>query len=429
MAAHIRGVLVVAVGAFALICACTGSGPKTADALLYWPPPGEHDVKLARLLVERWNAAHPDIPVKMQALPAGRSSEEVLLASIVGGTTPDICSNILTGTVDRMVRAGALVRLSELEGFKAWVRERSPPGTLERYASSDGGVYQLPYKANPQTLIVNRGLLARAGVEPPRTYSEFLAAAERLTVDVDGDGRTDRWAIGLPVENTWFKRFDDIMPLYVAASGGRGLIEGEEVLFGGEAMVGAVRFLGEIFARGYAPRSFFAGPLFLQGKLAMVPGSAPNIPKIEAQGDIDYDFLHFPVPDGHEGPVYSFGDIKSMVIFASTKRPKEAWAFARFLTSPEADLLLMQTTGQLPLRRELTSTEPFASHLRERPRLRSLAGRLSHVRGTDDSVHLVETMDVLSQLYESSVVLGIKPPEAGVADAARRVERLVRMWD
>ena len=243
MVAHRWGTCIVAVWATVLLCACTKADNRASDALIYWPPPGEHDIKLARILVERWNAAHPDIPVEFQTLPAGRSSEEVLLASIVGGTTPDLCSNILTGTVERMVRAGALERLSDFEDFEAFVRERSPPGTLARFKSSDGGVYQLPYKANPQTLIINPEIFAARGVDPPRTYSEFLEAASRLTTDEDGDGRADHWAIGLPVENTWFKRFDDVMPLYAAASGGRGLLEGDEVLFGGKAMVEAVRFL------------------------------------------------------------------------------------------------------------------------------------------------------------------------------------------
>jgi len=327
-----------------------------------------------------------------------------------------------------MVRAGAIVPLSDLPGFEGYVRARSPPGTLEQFRSGDGKVYQLPYKANPQMLIYNRALLKEAGVRPPRTYSEFLDAAARLTRDRDGDGRTDQWAVGLVIDNTWFKRWDDLYPLYTAASDGDTLLRDGKVRFDGPAMVGTVRFLREIFAKGYAPRSFFTHQLFLQGRLAMTPGSAPNIPGLEAHGGVDYDFMPGPVPDGHRGPVYAFGDIKSIVVFSTTKNRAAAWAFLQYLTSARADLELMTITGQLPMRRDLTTTPPFSEYLAAHPRLGKMAHHLDHIRATDDTVHLVEMLDVLSQMYETAVLYGLKSPERAVSDAAARVQRVVEVW-
>ncbi len=82
--------------------------------LKYWPAANPIEVDLARRLADAWNARHPAIQVRVQPIPAGRSSEEVLLAAVVGNATPDICSNVSSGLLARLVRAGAVVRLDEL---------------------------------------------------------------------------------------------------------------------------------------------------------------------------------------------------------------------------------------------------------------------------------------------------------------------------
>ena len=404
--------------------------------LKYWPPPNRHDIKMTKPLVARWNREHPKIQIEMEPLPSGRSSEEVLLASIVGGTTPDICSNILTGTVERMVRARALFPLSTLPGFKEYVKQRSPDGTLERFKSSDGKVYQLPWKANAQMLNYNVKLFKKFKITPPRTYSEFLAVAKKLTRDTDGDGRVDHWGVGLEMQNTWWKRFDDILPLYTAASGGKGLIEGDKIIFNSPAMVKAFKFVRTLFAENYVPRTFFAGDMFLRGKVAIFRGSGPAIADLESKIAVNprlagftYDFMPWPVPDDYKGATFGFGDIKSMVVFSSCKHPAAALKFLQYLTSPEADNTLMTTVSQVPMRRNLFATEPFATTLRKRHKMATLARMVPHLRGTDDTIHLVEIYDILSQAFEAGAVLGLKPPEQAVAAAAKRAQRILTLWE
>jgi len=404
--------------------------------LKYWPPPNRHDIKMTKPLVARWNREHPKIQIHMEPLPSGRSSEEVLLASIVGGTTPDICSNILTGTVERMVRARALFPLSTLPGFNEYVQQRSPDGTLDRFKSSDGKVYQLPWKANAQMLNYNVKLFKQFNITPPRTYSQFLAVAKKLTRDTDGDGRTDHWGVGMEMKNTWWKRFDDILPLYTAATSGKGLVEGDKVIFNSPAMVGAFKFVRTLFAENYVPRTFFAGDMFLRGKVAIFRGSGPAVKDLDTKIAINpklkgftYDFMPWPVPDGHKGPVYAFGDIKSMVVFSSCKHPAAAFEFLKYLTSEQADDTLMREVSQVPMRRKLFETEPFATTLKTRPKMATLARAVSHIKGTDDTIHLVEIYDILSQAFEAGAVLGLKPPEQAVAAAAKRAQRILTLWE
>ena len=73
--------LASALSIFAL-CGCRSAERSAGDKLVFWPPPNRFDIAMSRLLVDRWNKEHPEIQVEMQPLPAGRSSEEVLLAAI-----------------------------------------------------------------------------------------------------------------------------------------------------------------------------------------------------------------------------------------------------------------------------------------------------------------------------------------------------------
>ncbi|MCK4448544.1 MAG: sugar ABC transporter substrate-binding protein, partial [Candidatus Marinimicrobia bacterium] len=94
--------------------------------LTYWCASNTQEIKLARLLVSEWNDTHKDIRVKMQPIPASKSSEEVLLAAIAGKTTPDICSNMWSGAMDDFTSSGGLINFDRFPDFFDYIRKRVP---------------------------------------------------------------------------------------------------------------------------------------------------------------------------------------------------------------------------------------------------------------------------------------------------------------
>ena len=91
--------------------------------------------------------------------------------------------------------------------------------------------------------------------------------------------------------------------------------------------------------------------------------------------------------------------------------------------------MLLTRASQLPLRHGLVDEEPFAGALRSAPLLAKLARRVDRVRGTDDTVHLVEIFDTLSQAYEGGALHRLTTPAEAVHKAARRVQRILEQWD
>lgn len=81
-------------------CYC---GRKNKDsALEYWSSNNNGEITFSRKIVEAWNLQHPDHTLKYQPIPEGQSSEEIILAAVVGKTTPDIYSNMWQGSVSFM---------------------------------------------------------------------------------------------------------------------------------------------------------------------------------------------------------------------------------------------------------------------------------------------------------------------------------------
>ena len=405
-------------------------GPSTPITLAYWPAANPPETRLAMRLAAQWNLEHPEVQVRVQPLPAGRSTEEVLLAAIVARATPDVSSNVSSALLARLVRAGGVVRLDTLAPTAARLSERTTTAMLGSLRLPDGGIYAMPWKTNPEMLMYNVDLLAAAGIGPPRTHSELLEAFRRLAKDSDGDGRLDHWALWAPLKTTWHERFHDFYPLYLASSGGRTLISNGQVLFDNEAALSAIEVLRRGFAEGLLPRANFAlgRDPFVDGTVAMkIIGCwfLPELEQLKTPG-LHYDVAPIPAADGaNPRDHYAFADLRSIAIFSTTRHPDAAARFVAYLTSPAADRLLIEDASQLPYRRALAFDSRFTAPLARWPTLPSYATHVERTRDLDLDPDVVEIFDLISEAYEAGGIYGVVPVRQALAQAAAEARKIV----
>ncbi len=428
-----RGMLGVLAGVLLLMgChrpASMSIGESGKTRLVYWTAPNPEELALARELVAEWMAANPNVEVVVQPIPAGQSSEEVLLAAVAAGTTPDLCSNIWPGIVEDFVEAGALVPLDRFPDFDSLWQSRIPETVRMQFRSRDGHFYQFPWKTNPVMMFYNVQLLREAGFDrPPRTYREYLEAARRITADTDGDGTIDRWMGYRDIRPIWWQRYFDYYAFYVAASGGRTLFDRQGQLALDTAASNRVfAFFARLYAMGAFPKAVWtsSGSRFLKGQLATDFTGAWHLVWLEkhAPSELVYEVAPLPVPDDYEGPVYTYGDYKNMVIFSTTQHPEVAWRLLRFLVSRRADRRLLERTRQIPVRRRLLDDPYFAPVFEQQPLLRRFAEQAAYTRSVDSVPDLKEMLDALAQEFEAAAVYGVRSP----AEATRRALRRIRM--
>lgn len=414
--------------ALALVFVFAGSLAGAVE-LTYWPSSNPEEIKLAEIMTAEWNKLHPGITVRMQPLPATQSSEEALLSAIVSKTTPDVCSNILPAIMGRFVKSGAVVALDRFKDYKEVIYKRTGLRLARTFHSRDGRLYQVPWKCNPVMLVYNAEIFKSLGLKPPRTYGEFADVAKTLTRDLNGDGRPDRWAMKVSIKNIWWQRLFDFYTFYVAAGGGKTLLQNDKAAFNNDNAVKVMKFFREGFKNNFFPVTGFAGDAFLDGKVAMDvagPWAVKYYQRIKP--GFRFAFSRIPTPDRHEGPVYTYGDPKNIVIFSNTKYPGPAWEFVKFLISKEADRRLLEITNQMPMRQGLAGDAYFADFFRKNPLLKKPAEQAAYVSPSDESVHLVQILDFISGQFEASAVYGVISPEKSIEAAAAQVQNIYDYW-
>lgn len=406
---------------------------KSDDAVIsYWSSNNGGEINFAQKVTDSWNRTTPGSPVKFQPIPEGQSSEEILLAAVVAGTTPDIYSNIWQGLVEFYSRAGILVALDTLDGFDSFIKSRCDAATIAEITSSDGHIYQMPWKINPIMTIYNKAVLSELNLDSfPSTYSAYLQAAKQYSKDVDDDGHVDFWFGNTSMKLAWYQRLFNFYPLYLAASGGMPLIKDGKANFNNNHAIGVMAFLRQLYEQNYFSRQVESAgqDLFIAERYASKwtgPWEIEYLNKFKKPG-FSYDFAPMPVPDDHKGPKYTYCDPKGVVIFNTCKNPQKAFDFIRHMMSEQNDLLFLETTNQLPRRKGIDTAQFFKNYFSTNPEMKNFANQSRYIRGSDISPYMIEVFDILSQEYEACVIYGKKSPEDAIRDAEKAVNVLLNV--
>ncbi len=404
-----------------------GSGQ---DRLIYWCATNPQELELARQWVDEWNRG-AGMKVDLQPIPAGNSSEEVILAAVAGRTTPDIYSNHWPGMTEELRLSGHLVCLNEIPGAVETIQKRCGNPILDQFISPDGRLYQIPWKVNPIMLMINRQRFRERGVpETMLSYSQFMQAGAGLTYDQDQDGYKDHWFGYRNILPLWFQRWFDFYTFYLAASGGKTFFLADGTYrMDLPAAISVFTLFRDLYRNEYYPKTNFQGQPFIVSRVIAteITGSW-NISTIRHFGaeDLDYAFLPIPLPDSspHQDH-YTYGDYKNFVIFSTCRAPDQAWDFVRFVTSRENDIKLMEITRQTPARQGLLEDSLILDYFNRRPEMIPFARQAQYTRSINSLPEIKEIFDAISQQWEICCIYQRKPPEQAVRDADRRIRQII----
>ena len=412
------------------IISCGGNSESRKNGIIYWSSNNTDEINFARKIINSWDKKNPEQRVKFQPVPEGQSSEEVILAAVVGETTPDIYSNMWQGDVELYAKAGKLVPLDTLPGFFPFIYERCDSDVVKEVTSLDGHIYQIPWKINPIMMIYNQNLFQNIGYKnPPTTYSGYLKAAEKIKENNIQNGYVNKWIGYIEVEVTWWQRLFDFYPLYLAASNGGHLVQNNKAVFDNKYAVETFSFLKTLFDNKYFPRERLSARQdpFLSSDIATRftgPWEIVHANKFKPEG-FKYSYSTLPVPDDHTGNIYTYGDTKNIVIFNTCKNKILAWQFLKTMINKEGDFELLKMTNQIPRRKDLITDKEFSDYFNDNPQMRPFAVQAKYVKGPDNSPVLKEVLDAISQQFEECVVYGKKSPKEAVKDAAENVNLIL----
>lgn len=274
------------------------------------------------ITVETLVAMPPDLGAKIQT-------------SVAGGAPPDIAF-MPPGDFLHYAQSGQLLDLTafaEKEGFD-W-KDYYYSANLDVFVV-DGELYGVGDGMSPYALTYNKNMFDEAGLPYPDenwTWDDMLAAAQKLTKDKDGDGKTDQWGI---VFQTWNYR------PWIWMNGGDLFNEDfSEILITEPEVVEALQWMADLRFKHKVlppvdvlqpyPGEFF---MFMDNKVAMsidawVPAVAFFYPGIK---DFQWDVAPLPKHPRTGLRVSAQGNW-AIAAFAQTKHPEETYLVWRWMTS------------------------------------------------------------------------------------------------
>ncbi|WP_256105190.1 sugar ABC transporter substrate-binding protein [Streptomyces sp. ODS05-4] len=171
--------IAAAVTALAVLTACGGGGEgdsstPAADGkpvtITFWGW-----AKGTKETVDAFNAAQKDIRVTFEEIPAGGAGGYAKISNAVkAGNAPDLVS-IEYPSLPEFVSQGALKDITLPDG----VRDGLLPQAVEQ-TTLGGRTWAVPFDAAPQAFYYRKDLFEKYGVEVPKTWDDFRAAAEKV---------------------------------------------------------------------------------------------------------------------------------------------------------------------------------------------------------------------------------------------------------
>ncbi len=216
-----------------------------------------------------------------------------------------------------------------------------------------GKIWSVPFATNNVGIFYRPSLFKSAGViNLPRTWRELQQTAQKLTRDINGDGRIDQHGMALPLGKGEFTVFTWLPFMW---SAGGELISGDSqtaagvVLKDNQQAIAALQFWRDLITGGVAvlsePERGYETNDLLTGKIAMQLNGPWSLGELQATG-VDFDV--FPIPFA-QIPATSIGGENLFFFKTNPQQEKAAFIFAEYVLSAEFQTELALSTGYLPV--------------------------------------------------------------------------------
>jgi len=418
-------IITMAIGSTAACGSSGDSTPAGATSALtahgpvkVWLSNNKEELTWGKAMVAAWNSAHPKELVTAQEIPAGKSSEEVIGAAITAGNAPCLVFNTAPAAVPGFQKQGGLVALDSFKDGKTYIEARTG-GPADQYKSPDGKFYQIPWKSNPVMIFYNKDMMKKAGITgapPLATYDEFLATSKKIVAS--GAAKS---AIAPSPTSEFFQSWFDFYPLYAAESGGKQLVESGKATFDSDAGKKVSNFWRTMYADKLSPQEKYEGDSFADKKAAMAVVGPWAIPVYK--GKVDWGVAPVPTSAGMSADkIHTFSDAKNVAIYSACDNQGTAWDLLKFATSKEQDGALLNLTGQMPLRKDLTTT--YADYLTKNPAYKDFADQAARTVEVPNVANSIAIWQAFRDSYSSSVIFGKTPVDASLTTTADKVTTL-----
>ncbi|MBN2355876.1 sugar ABC transporter substrate-binding protein [candidate division KSB1 bacterium] len=324
------------------LCSCRSSD-QSRTVLSFWAMGAEGEN--IQSLLPAFYALHPDIQVRVQAIPWS-AAHDLLLTAFAGGSYPDVCQ--LGNTwIPEFQAIGAIMALDSCLQSSTVSRESFFPGIWETNVIH-GHVYGIPWYVDTRLLFYRTDLFERVGyAHAPKDWDDWLQVSRRLT-----QSGQSPYALFLST------RFNDWQVPVILIMQNEGRLLRDDDCYGAfddPATLKALEFYIQFFREKLAIMNMsevanvYQG--FSDGVFAMMITGPWNVNEMSKRSpDLQDRWTTAPLPARLNGASTAGG--ASLVIFSQSPHHRQAWIFIEYLTRVETQRHFFELTRDLPAVRE-----------------------------------------------------------------------------
>ncbi|CAN5797660.1 sugar ABC transporter substrate-binding protein [soil metagenome] len=326
--------------------AAQAEGPRNVSFMVFGDPA---ELAAYQELVAAFEAAQPGIDVELIHIPGLLDYRQRLGTDFAAGTPANV-------VLINYRRYGPFAARGVLEPLAPYLRSSSVIAEADFYPQAMepfrwlGQLMCIPQNISSLVVYYNKDLFDEAGLPYPVegwTWDDFLAAAQALTMDLDGDGRSDQFGLGTEV--SIFR----VAPFIWQNGGELVVLEGRTAIrlaVDSRPSREAIEwFLDLQLEHRVVPDAIEemaqdSESRFLSGTTAMFLNSRRGVPTYRQISGFDWDVAPLPVGQGAAGILHT----DAYCMAAATRDKDAAWAFIEYANSPAGQATIATSGRTVP---------------------------------------------------------------------------------
>ena len=399
----------------------------TLDVLYCFPSFARFHEPVAQEFMKR----HPDIKIQFRApAPSYDEGHQVMLRQAVTNQLPDVYYSgyhLLSELVRTLAKRNQVIDLGPMLAAEpqAW-RDANYSDKVLALGRVDGKLYGMAFNASTPIMYFNEDLVRKAGGDPakfPDTWAGVIDLAKRIRAsspDVNGIAYDVH---GWPDDWLW--------RAMILQDGGKMLNSAENAVdFGGANGLKALRTFRSMVTDGGMQLIDWdqSRQQFAAGKIGIFFASPAHLKQVTDLTGTKFKLQTRPFPiDNKAGGGLPTGGNAALVTTQDAAKQKAAWTFIKFVTGPEAQKIVVESTGYMPTNKLAIAPEYLGKFYQENPNFRTVATQMDrsvpwqgYPGGNSVKIWRAQR-DIIT-----SVMRGETAPEAGLAKMVSETNALMK---
>lgn len=319
-----------------------------------WSGFTETDGEVVQKIADNFNSSQDDYTIDVQTNPWNVINDK-LMSGLSAGNGPDILTYQADGAKG-YIEQGAFISTDD---FYAGADNEADTyrENVVNDAMVDGQHYGVPMGHAPFSVYFNKEIFEKAGIteaDCPTTWDEFVALAQKLTVDEDNDGTPEQYGIALADKDSGY------IPTFLQAAGSDLVVDGKAALDTDTAKTVLSYWRDNIYAKNASPSNISltdAQTLFTSGKAAMF-FIGPWIVQTAEDKGIEVGTFEFPT-----GPSEKVTQAASNYWYVTSQvqgneaKTKGVYAFMKYFNNKENQITWALEANYPPNRTDITADE------------------------------------------------------------------------